>query len=88
MNINFLRLDELFRDKNQESQVRDIIKSRLADDRNQGECRYLTRFYDLPRSYICRTQAVCFKRKVFDHFRIIKSNERKPQINRLMDWKI
>jgi hypothetical protein len=33
-----------FRDERQRSQVQDIVQMRLADDRDQDECRYLMRF--------------------------------------------
>ena len=34
-----------FRDEEQRRQVQDIVMFRLADDRDQDECRYLMRFW-------------------------------------------
>lgn len=34
-----------FRDERQRRQVQDIVQMRLADDRDQDECRYLMRFW-------------------------------------------
>jgi hypothetical protein len=45
MNINFLNLRSYFRDDEQRQAVQEIVRSRLADDRNQEECRYLMRFW-------------------------------------------
>jgi hypothetical protein len=43
MDLRYLR--ERFCCEKQLCAVRDIIQSRLADDRNQNECRYLMRFW-------------------------------------------
>lgn len=41
-----------FRDEQQRRKVRDIVELRLADDRDQDECRYLMRFaWQLLMSY-------------------------------------
>ena len=45
MNIDFLRLESYFRDDKQRKAVKEIVRTRLADDRNQEECRYLMRFW-------------------------------------------
>lgn len=45
MDINFLNLRSYFRDDEQRQAVQEIVRSRLADDRNQEECRYLMRFW-------------------------------------------
>lgn len=45
MAIEFIKLSEFFRDEEQKTEVQNIIQTRLADDRNQEECRYLMRFW-------------------------------------------
>lgn len=42
---DLLKLSDSFEDEKQISRIQDIIQYRLADDRNQQECRYLMRFW-------------------------------------------
>lgn len=45
MATDLLKLGDSFQDETQISRIQDIIQHRLADDRNQQECRYLMRFW-------------------------------------------
>jgi hypothetical protein len=52
MSVNLLNLRGYFRDDSQRHAVQDVVQSRLADDQNQEECRYLMRFWwQLSMSY-------------------------------------
>jgi hypothetical protein len=52
MSMKFVELHSYFRDDDQRQAVQDIVQTRLADDRNQEECRYLMRFWwQLSMSY-------------------------------------
>jgi hypothetical protein len=45
MSVNFLNLRDYFRDDEQRSVVQKVVQSRLADDQDREECRYLMRFW-------------------------------------------
>ncbi len=50
--IDLRQLEKRFRDYEQLGAVREVVQTRLADDRNQEQCRYLMRFWwQLSMSY-------------------------------------